>query len=860
MNDLFERAATIGLNYVRSWLPDGRQEGAEWVAKNPNRHDSGLGSFKVNLSNGKWADWADGPEAAGGDAVSLFAYLNGMRQGDSAKEILNRYDPHYFPNENDDFKTGRTVSDHWDGYFLQAKGTKIPPTLDVSWHVSKLGDEAGMWAFTRKGQIVLWVVRFIKDGKKDDRPFTLWAKGGEYKWRNIGFTKETPYPLWNLDELGARQTAPVLMFEGQKDAAIVEPILRDDFVVIGFYGGAGRVNQTDLEPLRGREVWYCPDADDAGRKVLKTLRELDIKVHIIRAPLGCAKGWSLADEKLDRQGFLDYLARDDEKAMDDFWSVVPLEVCGVKDGKLYVYSREAETVFEDPWASLTKNHFMRWLPKEVWATHFPSDKGVSWDNVINFVHRRAASAGIFNPSVIRCGGAWIDNGEVVVSTGEAVFSRKRRWRMGDFESKYIYVKADKKSYSFENPIPNCEILKQVIENLSFVHPSHNLILMGWLLLAPYGGVLTWRPNLWLIGESGSGKSTIFNIIIERILGGIAVFGKGLTTTPAGVRQGLNNASVPFVMDEMESKDPITQERHIQILTMFRESSSGLGSLAKTLHGSSRGEGKHWIVQSMVAFGSIGAALEDSADRSRFTVITLQDPSSQHKVSRLEKFKKLETAADGLTQEWVSGFHARTLHLIPEVFLAIKTMIEMAIPVTNSRRDADQIGTIMAGAWMALNDKAPTAAQASEFLKVLGGEATKEHEEIKPDQEIMMDNILMAEIQVDGHRMKVGRALVAVTNGQSTEDGYLDRDIGMDALKAALIDIGLKPVKDQLHIAINHPDLARILSRTPWSRTYSQMLPRLDYCSKDAKGGGRFSGIQKRYYVLDLTRLLDNAPF
>lgn len=859
MSDLFERSKFIGLQSITQWLPDGRQEGDEWVARNPTRNDSSLGSFKVNLRTGKWADWADGPEAVGGDAVSLYAYINGIRQGEAAKEILTRYDPSYFPNKNDDFQAGRDTKDHWADAYPQIKGTKNPPPLDTEWHQKQLGEEVGRWSFVKNGQIVLWVVRFVKDGKKDDRPFTLWMREGKLVWRNKGFS-DTPYPLWNLDALAARQTDPVLMFEGQKDAAKLEPILRDDYVVVGFYGGAGRIAQTDLEPLRGREVWYCPDADDAGRKVLKTLRELDIKVHIIRAPLGCAKGWSLADEDLDRQGYLDWLAKDDPEALDDFWSVVPVDIRGVKDGKLYVYSREAETVFEDPWASLTKNHFMRWLPKDVWAIHFPSDKGVSWDNVVNFVHRRAAVAGIFNPSVIRCGGAWIDNGEVVVSTGEAVFSRGRRWRMGDFESQYIYVKSDRKAYSFEDPIPNCKVLQEVIGNLSFVHPSHNLILLGWLLLAPYGGVLNWRPNLWLIGESGSGKSTIFNIIIERILGGIAVFGKGLTTTPAGVRQGLNNASVPFVMDEMESKDPITQERHSQILTMFRESSSGLGSLAKTLHGSSGGDGKHWIVQSMVVFGSIGAALEDSADRSRFTVITLQDPNSQNKAARLEKFKKLEAAATGLTAEWVSGFHARTLRLMPEVFQSIKTMVEIAIPITNSRRDADQIGTIMAGAWMAMHDKAPTAAQAAEFLKILGSEATKDHEESKPDQEIMMDHILTAEIQVEGHRLKVGRALVAVLNGASTEDGYLDRDISQEALKAALIDIGLKPVRDQLHVAINHPDISRVLAKTPWSKTYSQMLPRLECCSKEAKGGGRFSGIQKRYYVLNLKELLDEVPF
>jgi len=63
------------------WLPDGRREGNEWVARNPRRHDRHLGSFKINLITGKWADFATGE--GGGDPVSLAAYLSGQPQAKS---------------------------------------------------------------------------------------------------------------------------------------------------------------------------------------------------------------------------------------------------------------------------------------------------------------------------------------------------------------------------------------------------------------------------------------------------------------------------------------------------------------------------------------------------------------------------------------------------------------------------------------------------------------------------------------------------------------------------------------------------------------------------------------------------------
>jgi len=67
---------------VVRWLPDGKCEGYEWVSLNPRRSDRRHGSFKVNLRNGKWSDFATGDR--GGDPVSLAAYLHGMRQGEAA--------------------------------------------------------------------------------------------------------------------------------------------------------------------------------------------------------------------------------------------------------------------------------------------------------------------------------------------------------------------------------------------------------------------------------------------------------------------------------------------------------------------------------------------------------------------------------------------------------------------------------------------------------------------------------------------------------------------------------------------------------------------------------------------------------
>jgi hypothetical protein len=66
-------------------LPDGYREGHEWRARNPRRNDRHAGSFSINLSTGKWADFATGDK--GGDVISLVAYVKDLSQYEAARGL-----------------------------------------------------------------------------------------------------------------------------------------------------------------------------------------------------------------------------------------------------------------------------------------------------------------------------------------------------------------------------------------------------------------------------------------------------------------------------------------------------------------------------------------------------------------------------------------------------------------------------------------------------------------------------------------------------------------------------------------------------------------------------------------------------
>lgn len=87
----FKKVNRVALRHlpelVRNWLRDGHMVSGEWVAKNPTRFDRSAGSFMINLSSGKWSDFATGDR--GGDVISLAAYLGDISQVEAARRLAD---------------------------------------------------------------------------------------------------------------------------------------------------------------------------------------------------------------------------------------------------------------------------------------------------------------------------------------------------------------------------------------------------------------------------------------------------------------------------------------------------------------------------------------------------------------------------------------------------------------------------------------------------------------------------------------------------------------------------------------------------------------------------------------------------
>ncbi|MDB5452420.1 MAG: hypothetical protein JWO33_998, partial [Caulobacteraceae bacterium] len=174
------------------------------------------------------------------------------------------------------------------------------PALPKEW--PHLGAPVAAWAYRdATGQVLRYTLRFAKpDGDKEIRPATLWRQkpGAPMRWRPAA--EPGKRPLYGLDTLAARPTAPVLLVEGEKSADAAAQRF-PDCVAMTWPGGANAIGKADFTPLQGRRVLIWPDADDPGRKAAQAaLRAASMagaqSVAAVRLPAYLPKGWDLADD------------------------------------------------------------------------------------------------------------------------------------------------------------------------------------------------------------------------------------------------------------------------------------------------------------------------------------------------------------------------------------------------------------------------------------------------------------------------------------------------------------------------------------------------------------------------------------
>ncbi len=157
--------------------------------------------------------------------------------------------------------------------------------------------------------------RYNKDGKKLITPHTFHTKGnGSGIWKQKGWTG-TKY-FHDVHKIPGEEK-PLLVVEGEKVMHFCnnDPYISKKFKAITWYGGVQNLQHFNIDCLKDKEVWLCPDNDEPGKEAmwklgmrimgLESIIPMWVDIpkitqkllpHDKKAQVHYDEGWDIADE------------------------------------------------------------------------------------------------------------------------------------------------------------------------------------------------------------------------------------------------------------------------------------------------------------------------------------------------------------------------------------------------------------------------------------------------------------------------------------------------------------------------------------------------------------------------------------
>jgi len=378
-----------------------------------------------------------------------------------------------------------------------------------------------------------------------------------------------------------------------------------------------------------------------------------------------------------------------------------------------------------------------------------------------------------------------------------------------------------------------------------------MLLLGWCVAGILGGALKWRPLVWVTGDKGTGKSTLHEMI-EHLFGGALVHASD--TSAAGIYQALKFSSCPVTIDEMEAAED--NRRAQMVIQLARQASSG----GLVLRGGQDHSGVEFIARSPFLFSSILRPPLLAQDMSRMALLELDewkgtshglDADALHALGRKLRRRILDAwpGWEERLERWRQGVKG----------------------AGHNDRTADQFGTLLAGADLALHDRVPHADNVDEAIARYGLEHLAEQADDLPDWQKMLDHVLTVptDIPRSGRRVNAAQLLELrlARTVTATETDAAQRD----AAERDLESIGLKALRKEglwwLAVANNHQGLARLFetpTRSHWAGrsgtvgVWVQAARRVPGAIWDNQVL-RFNGAPVRVTLIPLARVLPDEP-
>jgi len=499
-----------------------------------------------------------------------------------------------------------------------------------------------------------------------------------------------------------------------------------------------------------------------------------------------------------------------DDASDDQWGLGAVRPLGYNGGGYFFLPRTTGQVTELTAPSLgNMQTLQRLAPRSFWEMKFGGGDG--GDKKIAAMASAALMEachliGIYDPDKIRGIGAWMEGSDCVFNSGSRIIQGGAVMPVTEYRSPngFLYPIAVDVIGDLPEPMSDADawqIVRLCLE-LRWSDPLSGYYLAGWMVTSILGGVMRWRPHLYVTGDRGAGKSTVMDELVKRLLGNLAVAADGGSTEP-GIRNAIINSSRPVVMDEAEGNTKADRDKIAAVMNLMRASSSG-GTVRNAID-------EYRCMASFILAG-INPQIKTEADKSRIAVIHLR---ADDRLGAHERFMDWRNRLADVTRAGASGRLISRLiqcsHHLPA------TLSEIAAAIRGmgaSARFADQYAALLAGVWLLVKSRAPTKDEAAAFLDKVGLtlERNADRDEASGENWKVLSEIMTSDHAYDANGMARRSTIAAMVEMVArTED-----TAGSAAAASGLSDLGIEVDGGFLRIASTSPKLSKILRDTPWS--------------------------------------------
>lgn len=866
-DQLFETARrSINRGLIERYLhqPGSHWKDDEYWTLNPLRGDKHIGSFHISAI-GQWFDHAINE---GGDLIELLSKRDGLTLKAAAEKIIADAGGQVQAEEKNEKKKVEAVVPIPEEAFKA-----LNDRLESDWSSKKFGivtagwkwkDARGAWCCTARHE------REGADGKteKDIIPY-YYGKDG--KWRQGNPISENR-PIYRIDELPAPDSCRVLVVEGEKCADVQVA----GYFVTTWIGGTGQVKKTKWATLKKYDVTIWPDNDKPGRTAAAYIKEQLPKARVIRIKDKPEK-WDIFDAQKDGIDLITFIEENchDEntknKAGDpDGESGFSHEALGMDDvpvgesflpgvgpgdpgshfihlgydeSRHYFLPKGANIVKRIGQGSFNKTKILELAPLSWWMQEFPRKGGFEVDAAIDALIRDSEQTGMFQPQLIRGTGVWLHDDRIIINNGHQVtdeFGAEVK-----LSQKYHYVKSDKHMANYRGEISTVQQGYDLIDLFTtqgFETEFEALALLGWTLIAPFGGILKWRPHVWLTGPARSGKSWLLENIIQPMVEPFYHRGTGKTSSP-GIYRSIKNTACPILLDEMEpgknaNKDTI--QKIEEKLELARNASSDFSSVFTLTSMSGSGMTEEFCVRSCFLFASILPYFSGEAVESRIIVSRLKNiKASGKKIAKTNEILKRGVMVDPVI------YQRRIFRKLKSILANLEIAKDIFMEATGDQRKSDNLAPIFSAIVALVNDTDVEKARIIKLIESFLEDFKVDKTIVESDEDKLLFELLDYTIMMGpGERISIAELIVEASKMVNTES----KDEHHSALQRNGIRIYSRNNTLYLAIASSHSAIKRILSETMYAGNYFEVLKR-----HEANRGThtvRFVGQAKRAVMLD----------